>query len=111
MKPGLAVLLEPVDPLTLVPGMGMGGLAGYAEAFGEFRDAVVVQFVVFEESTSLFGHGNTSPGHGHYLLAEGSVTHVLRQRVTYVLRIFCNLCLGPVQSGSIQCTNRCQGRG
>jgi len=54
----------------------MGGLAGYAEAFGKFRDGVVIQLIVFEESLSLFAHGNTSPGHGHLLLAEASVTHV-----------------------------------
>ena len=84
VKPGLAVLLEAVDPLTLVPRMGMGGLAGYAEAFGKFRDGVVIQLIVFEESRSLFAHGNPSPGHGHLLLAEASVTHVLRICVTHV---------------------------
>ena len=60
VKRGLAVLFEPVDPL-------ISGLAGYAEAFGEFRDGVVIQLIVFEESLSLFAHGNTFPGHGHLL--------------------------------------------
>jgi len=60
VKLGLAVLLEPIDPL-------MGGLAGYAEAFGELANGVIVQLLVFEESLSLFAHGNTFPGHGHLL--------------------------------------------
>ena len=64
MKAGLAVLLEPVDPLTLVPRMGIGGGSGDPETFGEFGDAVVVRLIVFEESLSLFAHGDTSPGHG-----------------------------------------------
>ena len=49
----------------------MGGLAGDAEGFGEFRDGVIVQLVVFEDSLLLFAHGNTSPGHGHHLLTRG----------------------------------------
>jgi len=56
MKAALTVLLVPVDPL-------MGRLAGNAEAFGQLRNAVIVQLVVFEETLSLLAHGNTSPGH------------------------------------------------
>jgi hypothetical protein len=63
MKAALTVLLVAVDPLTLVPRMGMGRLAGNAEAFGQLRNAVIVQLVVFEETLSLLAHGNTSPGH------------------------------------------------
>ena len=61
VKAALTVLLVAVDPL-------MGCLAGYAEAFSELGDRVVVQLVVFEKSLSLFAHGNTSPGQGHSLL-------------------------------------------
>jgi hypothetical protein len=41
----------------------------------------------------LFRHGNTFPRHGAHLLHGKSVTHVFRICVTYVFRIFCNLCL------------------
>ena len=64
MKPGLAVLLEPVDPLTLVPRMGIRGGSGDPETFSELGYGVIIQLVVFEESLSLFAHGDTSPGHG-----------------------------------------------
>jgi hypothetical protein len=62
VKPCLAMPLEALDPLTLVPRMGMDCLAGDAEALGEFINSVIVQLVVFEESLSLFAHGNTFPG-------------------------------------------------
>ena len=52
MKAALTVLLVAVDPL-------MGCLAGYAEAFSELGDRVVAQSVIFEETLSLFAHGNT----------------------------------------------------
>jgi len=57
VKAALAVLLEPVDPI-----IGCG--SGDPKPFGEFSYLVVVQLVVFEESLSLFAHGDTSPGHG-----------------------------------------------
>ena len=91
MKAPLTVLLVAVDPV-------MGGLAGNAEAFSELGDRIEPQLVVFEESLPLLAHSNTSPGHGHHLLAERSVTHVPPISVTYVLRIFCNLCLGTVRN-------------
>jgi len=62
VKAGLAVLLESVDPLTLVPRMGIGGGSGDPKTLGEFGYGVIVQLVVFEESLSLFAHGDTSPG-------------------------------------------------
>jgi len=66
----------------------MGGLAGYAEAFGELANGVVAQLIIFEESLSLFAHGNTFPGHGHSLLS----------RKCYPCpQTMCYLCLGPVQ--------------
>jgi hypothetical protein len=64
--------------------MGLRCLMGYAEAFGWFADGVLVQLVVFEESLSLFTHGNTFPGHGQHRIQEERVTDVLRICVTYV---------------------------
>jgi len=78
------MLLEPADSSTLVPTMGMGNLMGYAETFDEFADGVLVQLVVFEDSLSLFTHGNTFPGHGQHRIQEERVTDVLRICVTYV---------------------------
>ena len=69
MKAALAVLLVPLNPL-------MGCRAGNTETIGELGDRVLVQLIVFEESLPLFAHGNTFPGHGRHLLAEGSVTYV-----------------------------------
>ena len=69
-EPMIGPRVASFHPLTLVPRMGMGGLAGYAEAFGEFADGVVVQLVVLEKSLPRFTHGNTHPGHGHQLLEE-----------------------------------------
>ena len=86
MKAVVTILIESVDPL-------MGCLSGNAEAFSQFAYGVVVQLVVFEESLSLFSHGNTFPGHGLHLLNAENVTHVFRICVTYVFRIICNLCL------------------
>ena len=60
MKAEKTVLLVAVDPL-------MGGLAGDTEPIRQLGDRVVVQSVIFEETLSLFAHGNTSPGHGRYL--------------------------------------------
>lgn len=57
------MLLEPVDPFR-------DCLTGYAEAFGEFADGIIVQLIVFEKSLSLFAHGNIFPGHGHHLLSK-----------------------------------------
>jgi len=62
----------------------MGRLTGYTETFDEFADGVLVQLVVFEDSLSLFTHGNTFPGHGHHRLQEESATYILRICVTYV---------------------------
>ena len=86
MKTAVTILLEAVDPL-------IGCLPGDAETFSQFGNGVVVQLEIFEESLSLFSHGNTFPGHGLHLLHEESVTHVFRICVTYVFSIFCNLCL------------------
>ena len=80
MKAALTVLLVAVDPL-------MGGLAGYAEAFSELGDRIVAQSVIFEESLSPFAHGNTSPGHGRYLLAW---------KCYPCLQTICYLCPGTV---------------
>jgi hypothetical protein len=74
MKPVLAISLEPVDPLV-------GCLTGDTEPFCEFGDGVVVQLVIFEESLSLFTHGNTFPGHGKHLLHE----EVLPMSLEFVL--------------------------
>ena len=46
----------------------MGRLTGYTETFDEFADGVLVQLVIFDESLSLFAHGNTFPWHGKHLL-------------------------------------------
>ncbi len=62
-KAALTVLLVVVDPIALVPRMGMGCLAGNAEAFSKLGDRVAVQSIIFEETLSLFAHGNTSPAH------------------------------------------------
>jgi hypothetical protein len=66
----LTILLEAVDPL-------IGFLPGDAETFCQLRYGGLVQSVVFEESLSLFRHGNTFPRHGLHLLHQVSVTHVL----------------------------------
>ena len=55
--PGLAVFFVAIDPLV---SCGSGDL----EPFSKFADGVVAQLKVIEESLSLFGHGDTSPGHG-----------------------------------------------
>jgi hypothetical protein len=54
MKAAVTILLEAVDPL-------MGCLSRDAEAFCQFGNGVVFQLIVFEESLSLFAHGNTFP--------------------------------------------------
>ena len=54
----------------------MGCGSGDPKTFGEFGYGVIVQLVVFEESLSLFAHGDTSPGMAH-LLQEESFNHVL----------------------------------
>src|SRR3972149_3275693 len=87
---GAAVLLEAGDPLV-------GGLPGDAEAIGQIGEGVTAELEVLEEAISLFAHGNTFPGHGQPPSPGGSVTHVLRISVTYVLRLFCYLCPGLVQ--------------
>jgi len=74
MKPVLAISLEPVDPLV-------GCLTGDTEPFCEFGDGVLVQLVIFEESLSLFTHGNTFPGHEKHLLHE----EVLPMSLEFVL--------------------------
>jgi len=63
VKATLAVLLETLNPLALVPRMDIGCLAGNDEAFGEFGDGVVTQLVICDESFTLFAHDDTSPGH------------------------------------------------
>ena len=55
VKTAVTFLLEAVDPL-------IGRLPGDAKSFGQFGNGIVVQLVVFEESLSLFSHGNTFPG-------------------------------------------------
>ena len=91
MKPGLAVLLEPVDPLTLVPRRSIRGDSGGPKTFSEIGYGVIILPVVVEASVTPL------KGIGHHLLTEESITHVLRICVTYVLRIFRNLCPGTVQ--------------
>jgi hypothetical protein len=86
MKAVVSILFEAVDPF-------MGCLSGKAETFCQFSNGVVAQLVIFEESLSLLSHGNTFPGYGLHLLNAENVTHVFRICVTYVSRIFCNLCL------------------
>ena len=75
----------------------MSGIAGDAEGFGEFADGEVVQLVVFDESFTLFADDNNSQGHLRHFVSAESVTHVLRQCVTYVFRTFCYLCTRTVQ--------------
>ena len=65
LKAVLTVFLESVDPLACPGGQArVGGLPQDAETFGELRNGVVIQLVVFEEPLSLLALGNTFPGHG-----------------------------------------------
>ena len=91
VKATVTKLLESIDLL-------MGCLPRDAKPISQFGNGVVDQLIVFDESLSLFTHGNTFPRHGLHLLYVESVTHVLRICVTYVLRIFCNLCPGTVHT-------------
>ena len=59
----LAILLETIDPPVC-------GVSGNSKPLSKIGNGVVVQLVVFEESLSLFAHGNTFPRHGPHLLLE-----------------------------------------
>lgn len=57
MAAAVATFLESVDPL-------MASLSRDAVAFGQIAGGLVAQPVVFEETFSLFAHGDTPPKHG-----------------------------------------------
>jgi len=91
VKAIVTILLESVDPF-------MGGLSGDAETFCQFGYGVVFQIVVFEESLSLFSHGNTFPDPTSFMrkVLPMSLEFVLPMSlefsVTYVLDWFTGSC-------------------
>ena len=74
LQAALSVLLISFDPF-------MRCLAGDVKSIGKFCFRVEVQNLIFEESLSLFTHGNTFPGHGMHLLHE----EVLPMSLEFVL--------------------------
>jgi hypothetical protein len=61
MKPILAMPLETVDPLAVVPRMDIGSYSRSVEAFSDLWYSVVGQLVVFMKPLPLFAHGDLFP--------------------------------------------------
>jgi hypothetical protein len=81
IKATVTILFEVFDPL-------IGCLPGDARAFSKFGYGGLIQLIIFDESLSLFRHGNTFPRHVFHLLHEISVTHVFGICVSCVFRFF-----------------------